>query len=183
MNNNDMLLQKLNSRDESALQYITDRYGALLKGLARRILGTQSDSEECVNDVLLEVWNTIPPAAPASVSAYACMLTRRTAIDKLRSITAAKRGGGEYHASLDELSEVLSDERETDSEELRLALNDFLALLSPVDRTLFIGRYFGVEPMPELAARLGMSANAASVRLSRIRAKLKQYLMKRGFSV
>jgi len=183
MNDNDMLLQKLNSRDESALKYITERYGALLSGLARRILGSRSDAEECVNDVLLEVWNTIPPAAPSSVSAYACMLTRRTAIDKLRGITADKRGGGEYLASIDELAEVLSDENEADSDELRQALNDFLALLSPTDRGLFIGRYFGAESPSSLATRYGKSSNAVSIRLSRIRAKLKQYLMKRGFSV
>ncbi len=183
MNDNDILLQMLNRRDESALKQITVQYGKLLTELARRIIGSEQDAEECVNDVLLEVWNTIPPAAPRSVSSYACMLTRRTAIDKLRHSTADKRGGGEYHASLDELSEVLSDKCEADSEELRLALNDFLAQLSPTDRMLFIGRYFAVEPLYTLAKRQGISVNAARIRLSRIRARLKEYLIKKGFSV
>lgn len=183
MNDNNILLDLLNRRDESALSYISERYGALLRGLARRITGSEQDAEECVNDVLLEVWNTIPPAAPASVSSYACMLTRRTAIDKLRGTTADKRGGGEYLASLDELTEVLSDEDEVDTDELTPALNDFLATLSPTDRALFIGRYFATESPSVLARRAGLSANAASIRLSRIRSRLKEFLMKRGFSV
>ena len=183
MNDNDVLLQMLNSRDEEVLKHIADQYGKLLTSLALRIVGCEQDAEECVNDVLLEVWNTIPPASPASVCSYACMLTRRTAIDKLRHSTADKRGGGEYNASLDELSEVLSDEHTTDSEELREALNEFIEQLSPTDRTLFIGRYFAFESLYALAKRQGISVNAARIRLSRIRARLKEYLMKKGFSV
>lgn len=183
MNDNKILLDLLNRRDEKALSYISERYGALLRALARRITGSDQDADECVNDVLLQVWNTIPPAAPSSVSSYACMLTRRTAIDRLRHTTADKRGGGEYLASLDELAEVISDEDEADSEELRRALDDFLATLSRTDRALFIGRYFAAESLPVLARHNGLSANAAGIRLSRIRSRLKDFLMKRGFSV
>ncbi len=183
MNDNNILLQLLDRRDESALTLISQRYGALLRGLARRIVGSEQDAEECVNDVLLEVWNTIPPAAPDSVQSYACMLTRRTAIDKLRSITAEKRGGGEYLASIEELTEVLSDDSEADDRELGRALNDFLATLSRTDRALFVGRYFAAESPAALARQAGLSANAVSVRLTRTRARLKEFLMKRGFSV
>lgn len=183
MNDTNQLLQLLNSRDETALKLINTRYGALLRSLAQRLLGSREDAEECLNDVLLEVWNTIPPAAPSSVSSYACMLIRRTAIDRVRKNTAEKRGGGEYFASLDELSEVISDESEVDSAELRDALNEFLGNLPPTDRALFMGRYYGAEAIASLAARLGMSKNAVTLRLSRIRGKLKIYLTKRGISV
>ena len=183
MNDTKQLLQLLNSRDESALSLITSRYGSLLRSLARRILGSEADAEECLNDVLLEVWNIIPPASPTSVSSYACMLTRRTAIDRVRHYTAEKRGGGEYISSLDELSEVLSDESELDTAELRDALNEFLAALPAADRALFMGRYWGAEPLSSLAARQGLSRNAVALRLSRLREKLKQHLMKRGFSI
>ena len=183
MNDTNQLLQLLNSRDETALKLINTRYGALLLSLAQRILGSREDAEECLNDVLLEVWNTIPPAAPLSVSSYACMLIRRTAIDRVRKNTAEKRGGGEYLASLDELSEVVSDEGELDSAELRDALNEFLGNLPPSDRAIFMARYFGAESVTDIAARHKISKNAVTLRLSRIRGKLKIYLTKRGISV
>ena len=82
------ILRLLNARDERALSILSDTSGWLLRSLARRILGSESDAEECVNDVLLEVWDTIPPESPESVSSYACMLTRRTAI---------ARGDGKCH--------------------------------------------------------------------------------------
>ena len=91
--------------------------------------------------------------------------------------------GGEYFASLDELSEVISDEGEVDSTALRDALNEFLGNLPPTDRALFMGRYYGAEAIASLAARHGMSKNAVTLRLSRIRGKLKIYLTKRGISV
>ena len=183
LNDTTQLLQLLNLRDETALQIINTRYGALLRSLAQRLLGSSEDAEECLNDVLLEVWNTIPPAAPSSVSSYACMLIRRTAIDRVRKNTAEKRGGGEYMTSLDELAEVISDENEVDSAELRDALNEFLGNLPPSDRAMFMARYFGAESITDVAARHKMSKNAVTLRLSRIRGKLKIYLTKRGISV
>ena len=183
LNDTNQLLQLLNSRDETALKLINTRYGALLLSLAQRLLGSREDAEECLNDVLLEVWNTIPPAAPLSVSSYACMLIRRTAIDRVRKSTAEKRGGGEYLASLDELAEVISDDGELDSAELRDALNEFIGNLPTTDRALFMGRYWGAEAIASLAARHGMTKNAITLRLSRIRSKLKIYLTKRGISI
>ena len=183
MNDTNQLLQLFNSRDEAALRIINTRYGALLLSLAQRLLGSSEDAEECLNDVLLELWNTIPPAAPQSVPSYACMLIRRTAIDRVRKNTAEKRGGGEYMTSLDELAEVISDENEVDSTELRDALNEFIGNLSSTDRALFMARYFGAEAVATIAERHKISKNAVTLRLSRIRGKLKIYLTKRGISV
>lgn len=183
MNDTNQLLQLLNSRDETALELINMRYGSLIRSLSERLLGSREDAEECLNDVLLEVWNTIPPARPLSVSSYACMIARRRAIDKIRKSSAEKRGGGEYFASLDELSEVISDEDEVDSTELRDALNEFIGNLPTTDRALFMARYFGAESVANIAARHKMSTNAAALRLSRMRAKLRIFLEKRGISV
>ena len=174
------ILELLNTRDERGLSMLSGHSGRLLTSLARRILGSQCDAEECVNDVLLEVWNTIPPKSPVSVSSYACMLTRRVAIDRLRHNTADKRGGGEYCASLEELGDIPVGD---DSPELGEAIEYFLGRLSHSDRMLFMGRYYAFEPVGELAARLGISPGAASLRLSRMRNKLRALLTKRGITI
>ena len=174
------ILRLLNARDERALSILSDTSGWLLRSLARRILGSESDAEECVNDVLLEVWDTIPPESPESVSSYACMLTRRTAIDRMRLNTAQKRGGKDYQASLDELAEIPANE---DSDDLTCIIEEFLDSLSETDRALFMGRYYGFEPVKSLAARLGLSTNAARLRLSRMREKLRTLLTERGIAI
>lgn len=58
-------------RRESALDEITRRYGRMLKNFAARILPTSQDAEECINDALLDIWNTVPTQRPASVASYA----------------------------------------------------------------------------------------------------------------
>lgn len=168
-------------RRESALDEIIRRYGRLLKNFAGRILPTVQDAEECVNDTLLDIWNTVPPKRPASLASYAVMLTRRRSIDRLRRLTAKKRGGGVYLVALDELEDCIPGgvEFDQDTEELRQAINDFLAGLSPQDRILFMGRYFALESIESLAANNRVTKNTINIRLTRMRKKLKKHLTER----
>ena len=48
-------------RSEAAVAETQARYGPYCLAIARRILGSGEDAEECVNDVWLAAWNSIPP--------------------------------------------------------------------------------------------------------------------------
>ncbi len=174
------IITLLNARDEQALWLLSSNFGRLLTSLARRILGSDEDAAECVNDVLLEVWNTIPPAEPGSVSSYACMLTRRTAIDRLRVSNAQKRGGGELCVPLDELGEL---EVTPDETEVTAVIETFLDSLSRQDRYLFMGRYYFFEDVAALARHLGIRPGTASQRLLRMRRELRELFTKRGMTI
>ena len=58
------LLSLLQARDETALSAIYRQHGKQVLHLAKRILGSEQDAEECVNDALLDLWNSVPPAEP-----------------------------------------------------------------------------------------------------------------------
>lgn len=171
-------------RRESALDEIQRRYGRLLRSLAGHMLPTQQDVEECVNDALFDIWNTIPPKRPASVASYAAMLTRRRAVDCIRRMTAKKRSGV-YLVALDELEDCIPGEALFDGEgdALREALNGFLENLSKEDRLLFMGRYFGMESIEALAGNRGVTRNTVNIRLSRMRKKLRRALEKGGIAL
>ena len=172
-------------RRESALDEITRRYGRLMKDFAGRILPTAQDAEECVNDSLLDIWNTVPPKRPASIASYAVMLIRRRSIDRLRRLTAIKRGGGVYLFALDELEDCIPGGAtfDEDADELRQAINGFLAELSVEERILFMGRYFALESIESLAESNRVTKNTINIRLSRMRRKLKDYLTERGIFI
>ena len=176
------IISLLLARRESALDEIIRRYGRMLKNFAGRILPTAQDAEECVNDALLDIWNTIPPKRPESVASYAAMLTRRRAVDRIRRLTAKKRGGGIYLVALDELGDCIPGcaAFDEDTDVLREAINSFLAGLSAEDRLIFMGRYFALESIESLAGNCGVSKNTINIRLSRMRKKLKSYLEERG---
>lgn len=177
-----MLLEK---RTESALSEITRQYGRLLKHLAQQILPTAQDAEECINDAMLDLWNTIPPKHPVSISSYAAMLVRRRAVDRIRYLTAKKRGGNVYLVALEELEECIPGNNtfDEDTNVLKDALNDFLAGLSDEDRLIFMGRYFALASIASLAKDNGVTKNTINIRLSRMRKKLKGCLEERGIFV
>lgn len=172
-------------RRESALDEIIRRYGRMLKNFAGHILPTAQDAEECVNDALLDVWNTVPPKRPASVASYAAMLTRRRAVDRIRRLTAKKRGGGVYLVALDELEECIPGGAafDEDTDALREAIDSFLATLSTEDRLIFVSRYFALESIESLAESSGVTKNTINIRLSRMRKKLKTMLEERGIFI
>ena len=73
-------------------------------------------------------------------------------------------------------------ETELEAKELTAAINRFLASLPREDRLLFVRRYWYGDPVSDLAVQTDSSANRISVRLFRLREKLRNTLKKEGFS-
>ena len=57
-------------RSEEAITELSEKYGKVCKSVAENILNNHRDSEECVNDAFLAVWNTIPPQHPEHLLSY-----------------------------------------------------------------------------------------------------------------
>ena len=174
-------------RNEQAIAETDGKYGPYLMKIARNVLEDPEDSRESVNDTYFAAWNSMPPQRPSILSAYLAKLTRCTAIDRFRQRTRIKRGGGEYVLSLSELEGICSGgnttERAVDGRLLGEAINRFLRTLTPQARRAFIGRYYFMDPMAEVARYCGMSESKAKSMLHRTRGKLKTYLEKEGFDL
>ncbi len=172
-------------RDEGAIPATAEKYGGYCKTIAKNILNNEEDAEECVNDTYLSAWNTIPPQIPENFAAFLGKITRNLSLSRHRQNTAYKRGGGEFHLVLDELSELLSGntdvEKEICTKELTDAVNKFLDTLSPKDRGIFICRYWYADSTKEIAARRSMKEGTVSMTLTRLRRKLRKHLTKEGF--
>lgn len=170
-------------RAEQALAALEQKYGRLLHRLAANILGDPEDAAECVNDTYLALWNTIPPENPDPLSAYACRVGKNIALTRLRHERAQKRFC-QYDVSLDELAQTLPGgtlEDTIDSRELGRAIDRFLDTLPAQSRRIFLRRYWFGDSVKDLAKAEGLTPNALSVRLARLRGQLKQYLYKEGF--
>ncbi len=174
-------------RNTDAIKETASKYGGYCRKIAKNILDSNEDAEECVNDTYLNTWNSIPSNRPSILSAYLGKITRNLAFDRSRLKRAAKRGGGEIELVLEELGECVSGtdsvEQELENKELVLAINGFLDTLPQEKCSLFLCRYWYAFPVSEIAARFGMSEGNVSVSLNRIRGKLKNYLNKRGFDL
>lgn len=176
------ILDLLWKRSEAALTALQQQFGLRLYRTACNILGNHQDAEEAVSDTLLALWNAIPPERPQPLEGYVHRTGRNIALKKLRFQSAQKRNS-QYDLSLDELANALPDNsmQETlDARTLGQTIDRFLGELSDTNRTLFLRRYWFGDSVQEIAQQLGLSVNAATVRLSRLREQLKDYLYKEG---
>ena len=173
-------------RSEQAITETAEKYGTIVKKLAMNILHDLQDAEECVNDTYLGAWNTIPPQRPNPLLTYLCKILRNLAIKKYHSKTATKRDST-YDVALDELENCFpsseSVEDTFDAAETARSINVFLKALSKENRILFVRRYWHADSIDDLAELFSVSPHTVSVRLNRIREKLKKHLRKEGVSL
>ena len=178
------ILLMLNHRDERALKESAELYGALCRSVARSILGSDEDAEECLNDALLQIWNAIPPADPENYCAYLMKTVRNLALNRYKAQHREKRGGGQVSQALDELAEIFpaeeNVERELEQRELLNTVTEFLQDLPEKQRNLFIYRYWQSEAVADLAALFGMTENHVKVTLALLRKRLQKHLRKEG---
>ena len=170
-------------RSEQAITELILKYGAAIKKVASNILNNAQDVEECQSDTYLHVWNRIPPTRPVHLGAYVCRIARNVSLTRYHANTAEKRNS-HYDVALQELEGTIpalsTVETDYDAKELTRYLNQFLKELDCDDRYLFMRRYWYGDGITEIAGNLKITPHTASVRLFRLRQKLRTLLQKEG---
>ena len=171
------------ARSEQAIAETGRKYGAPVRRVALNILRDEQDADECVNDTWLGAWNSIPPQRPDPLLTYLCKIARNAALSCRRASLAQKRNSS-LDVALEELEACLaapdSPEGELEARDLAAAINGFLAELPYEDRYVFLRRYWYGDELSRIADQMGGQSHRLSVRLSRTRKKLKNYLEKEG---
>ena len=180
------IIELLFERDERALAELERKYKSLCRYVAENFLSAREDVEECLNDVLLSIWNAIPPERPDDLRAYLCAAVRNAAIDRLRENKSEKRGGN-YSIVGDELLSMLDDGTDlADEFEARRAgevINAFLASLSAEAHDIFVMRYYFGMSYAEIVDVFGCSEGKVKMSLLRSRKKLAKELRKEGILI
>ena len=167
-------------RNEQAIKETDIKYGKLCHKIAYNILNNLQDSEECVNDTYLGVWNKIPPTRPDNFKAYISKIVRSISIDKFRKQKAKKRSADMVMA-LVELTEVLPDERHApgrNDEEIGKLIRIFLRKQKEEVQRVFVLKYFYFESNRAIAEKYGFTERKVTHMLAHTRAQLKEYLIK-----
>ena len=174
-------------RNPDAIPAAAGKYGTACTALARGILDSPEDAEECVSDAYLRAWEAIPPQKPEKLGAFLLKLTRNLSFSRWRRGRAAKRGGGETALALSELGEIVSGggspEEALDRRALAEEIETFLRALDSRKRALFLRRYWYAHSVGAIGADLGMSPAAAAMALRRLREQLRNYLTERGYDL
>jgi RNA polymerase sigma-70 factor (ECF subfamily) len=162
------LVARLADGDEDALARLYDSTNRIVYGLALRILGEPSSSEEVTMEVYLQVWRTAESYDPqrGTVSSWLVTLVRSRAIDCLRR-RKARRAGLEDH--VDDVVH-LSDSRPSperavvDAGRARM-LAKAMANLSPDQREAIELAFFPGLSHTEVAAQMGLALGTVKTRI------------------
>lgn len=169
-------------RDQQGIRELDNKYGKICHNLSYNIVNSRQDAEECVNDAYLGAWNAIPPVYPNPLLSYIVKIVRNISLKVYWKKEAAKRNST-YTIALQEIEGCIADhktvEDEIEARELACIIEDFLDTLTLENRVIFMRRYWFADNYKDIAEFVGLSEKNISVRLTRIREKMKQYLIER----
>lgn len=172
-------------RSEQAITESATKYGNYCHSIAYSILASREEADESVNDTWFDAWTQMPPHRPKILSTFLGKITRRISIDRWRKNHADKRGGGELPLVLDELEDCISTGSETETalerQEMERIMREFLHPLPKTERSIFLRRYWYMQPIAEIAAEFGFSVSKTTSMLHRTRAKLRKKLESEGY--
>ena len=182
MIDDEKIIEMFFERSEQGMRELDIKYGKVCHKLSYHIVGSRQDAEECVNDAYLGAWNAIPPARPNPLLSYIVKIVRNISLKIYWRKEAAKRSS-HYTIALEEIEACIADQKtvedEIEARELARIIEDFLDTLTVENRVIFMRRYWFSDSYKDIAELVGLSEKNISVRLARIRRKLKQYLAER----
>lgn len=142
--NEENYIRELKQHNESALAYIIERYGGLVKSIVRKNLyALPQYQEECMNDIFFQVWNNIQyfDCMKNSFKNWIAGVSRYRAIDCLRK-----------H---------------------RRELEQMLSCLNPRDQELFRRLYIEEQDISQVSREMGMQESAVYNHVSRGKRKIR----------
>lgn len=170
-------------RSEEAIQELGNKYGKFCHRLSYNIVNNRQDAEECVNDAYLGAWNAIPPEKPDPLLTYLCKIVRNISLKMYYRKGAAKRSST-YTIAMEEIEACIASpntvETEFEARELARIIESFLDTLTVENRVIFMRRYWFSDSCKDIAEFVGLTEKNITVRLTRIRKKMKKYLTEKG---
>ena len=175
------IIELLERRDEGGLVLLKEKYSDYCYSIIYSLLRDHEQTEEALNDVWLQIWNSIPPARPVRLRAYLAKTARNTALHFIKHNSAQKRSG--VMVLLDELAECIPDPQWQSENDLKELLREFVNGLEPETQRIFLRRYWYNHSIEELSKAMHCSESRITGILFRTRKKLRNFLEKEGYRV
>ncbi|MFO1459051.1 MAG: sigma-70 family RNA polymerase sigma factor [Verrucomicrobiota bacterium] len=179
MNVTELLADFREHRSEAAFAGILRRYSPLVFSVARRRLSDAAMAEECTQEVFIRLVGAASKLEdePALI-AWLHTTAHRVAIDRWR--TESRRKAREEKAV--QLMNLDSESRDLQWQDLAPVLDEALEHLNASDRQAVLLRYFQSQSLQEVGRVLGLSEDAAKMRLRRALVRLQRILGRRGIT-
>ena len=164
------LVSRICQGDSSALGALYDRYATLLFATSLRILGSRSEAEDLLHDVMLEAWQSAYQYDPArgSVRTWLLVRLRSRALDRLGRAGSIELGAEPSEGVVSQFGTLQTNDR--------LAIAEALERIDPDVRTVLELVYFRGLTGREIAEQVGVPLGTVKSRLARGLAALEALL-------
>ena len=170
--NEENFLDQLKKKNEKALDYVIDTYGWIIKSVIKKHLyNLQSVQDECINDVLLGLWNNIDKfdENKSEFKNWIAGIAKFKAIDYKRKYLRELD-----NENVDDLNITVDDSiHELLKNELRLEMQEMMNSLKEKDRELFYKLYVEEIEVDKVSQETGIKRDVIYNRVSRAKKKLR----------
>jgi RNA polymerase sigma-70 factor (ECF subfamily) len=172
------VVSQIKMKNENALDFILSQYGGLIKSIiGKHLYNMEQLNEECMDDVLLSVWNNIDKfhEEKNSLKNWLAAITKYKCIDYKRKYLKYTR-----HENIDEMEADLFSEDRFMENEISLELQSLLKNLKKEDQELFIKHYIDEQDIGTIARETEVKSSVIYNRLSRGKKRLRILAAKNG---
>ena len=163
-----LLAERAGDGDARAFAVLARRHTPLLRVYTRRILGSNSEVDDVIQDTLATAWQQLGRLSdPTAVKSWLLRIANRKALDRVRA--------RKPHAELDEETEApaaLSPERMVEHQGRRKALDQALSGLPEQQRQTWLLHEAAGLSYTEIGEELGIPASTVRGLLARARKQL-----------
>jgi RNA polymerase sigma-70 factor (ECF subfamily) len=171
------LMEAVVNRKADALECIYKRYESLLRTV---ILGDESDVEDVLHDVLLQVWGQGHRYDPNEKGLRGLLVTlaRRRSLDRLRRRAAYRRATESLKTDTDNplTCETATTTNQVEVNDLSELLNRVIQELPEAQKEVIDLAFFKGMSQREIAAKRQISLGTVKTRLHLAQRKLRNYL-------
>ncbi len=168
------IIKQIQSRNEEGLTNLITYYSPLIKYVIAPILSNEQDREDCLNEVIMRIWDKIDlfDESRGSFKSYIIAIARNCALNRLRSTR---------YDIFEPLTDSVPSPHSSPEEillkkEARQKFLSVLDTLSSKDKALFYRKYYYLQSTMQIASEMSLSVRAVEGRLYRIRKRLQKIL-------
>lgn len=171
--NSKNFIRRLQKQKEDALEFIVDAYLPLIKGITHKVLSPLRNEgvvDECVNDVFLSIWDNADKfrGDTTDFRKWICAIAKFKAIDYYRKAVKQVEISSEYM----DLNTEMSIEDELIKMEDKSELIKLINQLEPLDRDIFLMKFFLGYKTADISRKTGLSITAIDNRVFRGKKRL-----------
>jgi RNA polymerase sigma-70 factor (ECF subfamily) len=167
----EVLMRELVEQCPEALEQLYERYGPILKAVVLRVVHDETEADDLLQEVLLQVWARAENYSPEKGKPLGWLVTlaRRRAIDRLRQRRAYQRATDRFEAeckqSKGETRADHSVERDIQRDDLRSLLDGLMIALPESQREAITLAFFKGMSQREIAHGTGIPLGTVKTRI------------------